>query len=59
MNTSVTRDVYTADGKQLYHDVWYSHYVASPELVRVGPKKPKHKKPATTTPAQTTTQPTG
>ena len=57
MTTSVTRDVYTADGKLLYHDVWYSSYRASPELVRVGPKKKKPKaKTATTTPATTTTQ---
>ena len=32
MTTSVTRDVYSADGKLLYHDVWYSSYRASPEL---------------------------
>src|SRR5256712_741960 len=24
LSTSVTRDVYSADGKLLYHDVWYS-----------------------------------
>jgi vancomycin resistance protein YoaR len=63
MSTSVTRDVYTADGKLLYHNVWYSSYRASPELVRVGPKA-KHKKvkktaPATTSPATPPTQPTG
>ena len=56
MSTSNTRDVYAANGKLLYHDVWYSHYVASPELVRVGPKTAKPKKPATTT-TQTTTAP--
>ena len=28
MTTSVTRDVYAADGKLLYHDVWYSSYRA-------------------------------
>jgi len=55
MTTSVTRDVYAADGKLLQHDVFYSSYRSSPELIRVGPKpKPKKpKKPAT--PAQTTT----
>jgi vancomycin resistance protein YoaR len=59
MSTSVTRDVYTKDGKLLYHDVWYSHYVASPELVRVGPKqKQKKAKPAATTTTQTTPTPT-
>ena len=60
MTTSVTRDVYAADGTLLHHDVWYSSYRASPELVRVGPKKKKAKKPATTSTAQTTTtQPSG
>ena len=60
MSTSVTRDVYTASGKLLYHDVWYSSYRSSPELVRIGPKKKKEKplkskkpKPATTTTATT------
>lgn len=43
LTTSVTRDVYRADGKLLYHDVWYSSYRAAPELLRVGPK-PKKKK---------------
>jgi len=41
MSTSVTRDVYTADGKLLYHDTWYSSYRASPKLVRIGPPKKK------------------
>jgi vancomycin resistance protein YoaR len=49
LTTSVTRDVYTSNGKLLYHDVWYSSYRASPELLRVGPKKTKPKQPATTT----------
>jgi hypothetical protein len=50
MSTSVTRDVYAADGKLLYHDTWYSSYRASPKLVRIGPPK---KKPATKTRRQT------
>jgi vancomycin resistance protein YoaR len=56
LTTSVTRDVYTAEGKLLYHDVFNSYYRASPELVRIGPKK----KPAKTKPANptTTTTPT-
>jgi vancomycin resistance protein YoaR len=62
MSTSVTRDVYTADGKLLYHNVWYSSYRSSPELLRVGPKA-KHKKTknpaATTTQTTPSTQPTG
>ncbi len=62
--TSVTRDVYAADGKLLYHNVWYSSYRSSPELLRVGPKKKKPakaKKPAPPTTTQTTpsTQPSG
>ena len=70
MTTSVTRDVYSADGTLLYRNVWYSSYRAVPKLVRIGPPKQKPKKqqpPATTTTAttttatttQTTTQPTG
>jgi vancomycin resistance protein YoaR len=54
MSTSVRRLVYDADGKLLHDDTFFSRYVSSPELVRVGPKKPKHKpKP----PAATTTVP--
>jgi vancomycin resistance protein YoaR len=58
LSTSVTRDVYTKDGKLLYHDTWYSSYRASPKLVRVGPKPKtkKHAKPATTA---TTSSPPG
>jgi vancomycin resistance protein YoaR len=51
-HTSVHRLVYGPSGKLLHDDTWYSSYVASPELVRVGPKK----KPAK--PKQTTTGPT-
>jgi vancomycin resistance protein YoaR len=60
MSTSVTRDVYSANGKLLHHDTWYSSYRASPKIVRVGPKPKPHKpKPATTeTTATTTTQST-
>jgi vancomycin resistance protein YoaR len=52
LTTSVTRDVYKADGKLLYHDVWYSSYRAAPELLRVGPKK-KPKPAVTATPPPT------
>jgi vancomycin resistance protein YoaR len=57
MSTSVTRDVYDANGTKLDHDVWYSSYRAEPKLVRVGPAKPKPqpKKTATTTTTTTTT----
>jgi hypothetical protein len=56
LSTSVTRDVYTADGKLLYHDTWYSSYRATSKLVRVGPakKKPKQEPPTTTTTTTTT-----
>jgi vancomycin resistance protein YoaR len=43
LTTSVTRDVYSASGKLLDHDVWYSSYRASPKLVRIGPPKKKAK----------------
>ena len=67
MSTSVTRDVYDADGKQLYHDTWYSSYRAEPKLVRIGPPKAEEEEAddhddddaTTTTETQTTpTQPT-
>jgi vancomycin resistance protein YoaR len=54
--TSVERKVYTAEGKLLSDQTWYSSYRAEPKVVRVGPPKPKQtKKPTTTT---TTTTPT-
>ncbi len=59
LTTSVTRDVYTPNGKLLYQDTWYSSYRALPKLVRIAPapkKKPKKKHAATTT-TSTTTQP--
>ena len=63
LSTSVTRDVYAADGKLLYHNVWYSSYRSSPELLRVGPKKKPAKAnksaPPTTTQTTPSTQPTG
>jgi vancomycin resistance protein YoaR len=43
LTTSVTREVYDASGKLIDSNVWYSSYVASPKLVRVGPPKPKPK----------------
>jgi vancomycin resistance protein YoaR len=67
-STSVHRLVYSPDGKLLYDNTWYSRYVSSPTIMRVGPKpapppKKKPKKPATTaattTPTTTTTTPTG
>jgi vancomycin resistance protein YoaR len=64
-STSVHRQVYTASGKLLYDNTWYSSYRAEPKIVRVGPAKPKAKPkqkakagtattPATTTGATTT-----
>jgi vancomycin resistance protein YoaR len=58
MSTSVTRDVYTAGGKLLYHDVWYSSYRAEPKLVRIAPPKAKPKKKGKNGPATTSTQTT-
>jgi vancomycin resistance protein YoaR len=55
LSTSVTRDVYAADGKLLYHNTWYSSYRAEPKLVRLGPAKKKPKKPETTTTTTTST----
>jgi len=52
--TSVERKVYSADGKLLSDQSWYSSYRAEPKVIRVGPKKPK-KKPAVTTPTETAT----
>jgi vancomycin resistance protein YoaR len=50
--TSVERKVYSADGKQLSDQTWYSSYRAEPKIVRVGPKK-KKKPPVVTTPTET------
>ena len=47
-STSVERKVYDADGKLLSDATWYSSYRAEPKIVRIGPKKAKPKKPATT-----------
>jgi vancomycin resistance protein YoaR len=55
MSTSVTRDVYSANGTQLYHDTWYSSYRAEPKLVRIGPKPVQKKQPATKTTTTSTT----
>jgi vancomycin resistance protein YoaR len=58
LTTSVSRKVYDADGKLLESNVWYSSYVASPKLVRVGPPKKKAKAKATlAATTQTTTTP--
>jgi len=57
MTTSVTREVYDASGGLLDTSVWYSSYVASPKLVRVGPPKAKPKKKAAAPATTTTRQP--
>jgi hypothetical protein len=49
--TSVQREVYAPNGSLLYDNTWYSNYVASPEILLVGPKA-KKKQPNS---AQTTT----
>ncbi len=43
--TSVRRKVYDASGKLLYDTTWRSSYDAETEVLRVGTKKPKPKKP--------------
>jgi vancomycin resistance protein YoaR len=54
--TSVRRRVYSASGKLLYDNVFYSSYRAQPEVVLVGTKSPPQpkKKPKTTTTTTTT-----
>jgi vancomycin resistance protein YoaR len=43
--TSVSRKVYSASGKLLHEDTWYSQYRSEPRVLRVGTKpKPKPKK---------------
>jgi vancomycin resistance protein YoaR len=54
--THVIRRVYSADGKLMYENTWYSNYRASPKVVRVGTKKKK--KPKTTTTETTGTKTT-
>ncbi len=56
LTTSVTRDVYGANGSLLDHDVWYSSYRASPKIVRVGPPKKAAKAKAKAPATQTTRQ---
>jgi hypothetical protein len=52
--TSVERKVYSAAGKLLSDQTWYSSYRSEPKVIRVGPKKPKAK-PKAKPPAVTTT----
>jgi vancomycin resistance protein YoaR len=54
--TSVERKVYSDHGALMSDQTWYSSYRAEPKIVRVGPKKPKVKKPPTA-PQSTTTAP--
>ena len=57
-STSVERKVYSPSGKLLSDQTWYSSYRAEPEVVRVGPKKPKAKqKPKSKSEVVTTTTP--
>jgi vancomycin resistance protein YoaR len=66
--TSVHRLVYSSGGKLLSDATWYSNYVATPEILLVGPTpkpkpkpkaKPKPPATATTTTPTTTTTPAG
>jgi hypothetical protein len=54
--TSVERKVYSASGRLLSDQTFYSSYRAEPKIVRVGPK-PKPKKKAAKPAAKTTTVP--
>jgi len=54
-STSVHRRVYSAGGKLLHNDTWYSTYRSSPKIVRVGTKAPKKDKGKGTTTTTTTT----
>jgi vancomycin resistance protein YoaR len=54
--TSVERKVYSASGKLLSDQSWYSSYTAEAKVIRVGPPKPKAKpKPANPKPPAATT----
>jgi vancomycin resistance protein YoaR len=57
-STHVRRRVYSANGKLLHDDTWYSSYRSSPKIVRIGtkaPKKNKGKSKTHTTTTDTTT----
>jgi len=62
-STSVHRLVYSASGKLLHDDTWYSSYDSIPEVLKVGtklpPPPPKKTTTTTTTTTQTTTTTTG
>ncbi|HKD16930.1 MAG TPA: G5 domain-containing protein, partial [Thermoanaerobaculia bacterium] len=59
-STSVERKVYSASGKLLSDQTWYSSYTAVPKVIRVGPPKPAVKpKPAKKKPPAATTTTTG
>jgi vancomycin resistance protein YoaR len=49
--TSVERKVYSAEGKLLSDQTWYSSYRSEPKVIRVGPKKKKP--PVVTAPTET------
>jgi vancomycin resistance protein YoaR len=53
-STHVRRRVYSADGKLLHDNTWYSTYRSSPKIVRVGTKTPKKNKGKSTTVTTTT-----
>jgi hypothetical protein len=43
-STSVRRLVYTANGKLLYDNTWYSSYRGEPQVVRYGTREKQPKK---------------
>ena len=49
-STSVERKVYSATGKLLYDNTWFSSYRAEAKQVRVGTKPPPAPKPEATKP---------
>jgi vancomycin resistance protein YoaR len=53
-STHVRRRVYSAGGKLLYDNTWYSTYRSSPKVVRVGTKSPKKNTGTGTTKTSTT-----
>jgi vancomycin resistance protein YoaR len=46
LSTSVHRQVYSADGRLLYDNVWYSRYDGETRVIHIGTKKPGKPKPA-------------
>jgi vancomycin resistance protein YoaR len=52
--TSVERKVFAPNGTLLSDSTWYSSYRSTPKIIRVGPAKPKPKKPPQATESEPT-----